>query len=347
MGLNIREIIPKKQIEISDLKGKILCVDAFNTLYQFLSTIRQYDGSPLVDEKGSVTSHLSGLFYRNLSLICSGLKLIYVFDGKAPELKWKIHEKRGQLRDVAALKYESAKQEQDFEAMKSYSSLSIRLSNEMIAESKELLEAMGIGVVGAPGEGEAQASYMVRSLNEIYACSSQDYDSLLFGASRLVRNLTLSRKRKDNNGHYAEVEIELIELESVLNYLGISLEQLICLGIIIGTDYNPRGIPGIGQKRGLEIVRKNSQPVLIFESLKNRIEEMDEWEKFDWKEIFHLFKKPDVTNFKIDFPIFNENKIYEILVKKHNFSAERIEKQLDKLKDFFKKSTQKGLNKWF
>ena len=109
MGLQIGEIIPKKELELSDLKGKTLAVDAFNILYQFLSTIRQPDGTPLQDSKGRVTSHLSGLFYRNLALLQEGIKLIYVFDGKAPELKGRTHELRQESKDQAREKYEKAK----------------------------------------------------------------------------------------------------------------------------------------------------------------------------------------------------------------------------------------------
>ena len=80
MGLNIRDIIPRKEISIEELNGKLLCVDAFNTLYQFLTTIRQVDGTPLMDSQKRITSHLSGIFYRNISLLDEGLKLVYVFD---------------------------------------------------------------------------------------------------------------------------------------------------------------------------------------------------------------------------------------------------------------------------
>ena len=140
MGLNIRDIIPRKEIEIVGLKDKTLCVDAFNVLYQFLSTIRQYDGTPLMDDNKKVTSHLSGIFYRNIALLSEGMKLVYVFDGKAPELKSKTHEKRAGIRYLAKEKYEEAKQEEDLSGMKKYSSQMVRLDNEMIEESKELLE---------------------------------------------------------------------------------------------------------------------------------------------------------------------------------------------------------------
>jgi len=346
MGLNIREIIPRREIEFSKLKDKIVCVDAFNTLYQFLTTIRQYDGTPLMDDNKKITSHLSGIFYRNIALLEEGIKLVYVFDGKAPDLKMKTHKKRENFRDLAREKYEGAKQEEDFFSMKKYSSQMIRLDDEMIEESKELLEAMGIGIVQAPGEGEAQAAYISRINKEVYASASQDYDSLLFGASRLIRNLTLSRRRKTYSG-YVEIQIEIIKLEDVLNFLEIDLDQLICLGILVGTDYNPRGIPGIGQKRALDIVKKYKQPVLIFESVEEQIMSLPEEDRFDWKEIFRLFRKPNVVDAEFNFGKIDGKKIKEILVERHNFSEERVEKQLNRLKEIEEKGKQKGLDKWF
>jgi len=346
MGLNIREIIPRREIEVVDLKDKTLCVDAFNVLYQFLSTIRQYDGTPLMDDNKKVTSHLSGLFYRNIALLSEGMKLVYVFDGKAPDLKSKTHEKREEVRDLAKEKYEDARQEEDFSGMKKYSSQMIRLDDEMIKESKELLEAMGIPVVQALGEGEAEAAYLSKINKDVYASASQDYDSLLFGAPRLIRNLTLSRKRKTYSG-YVEIKIELIKLDNVLNSLEIDLDQLICLGILVGTDYNPKGIPGIGQKRALDIVKKYRQPVLIFESVEEQMMGMSEEDRFDWKEIFTLFHKPEVVDADFDFGKIDEEKIREILVRRHNFSEERIEKQLERLKGIEEKGKQKDLGKWF
>ncbi len=345
MGLNISEIIPRREIEISDLNGKILCVDAFNTLYQFLSTIRQVDGTPLMDSKKRVTSHLSGIFYRNVNLLCEGIKLIYVFDGVAPELKFKTFEKREEGRDIAREKYEEAKRKKDFGAMKRYSSQLIRLNDEMIQESKELLEAMGIAVVQAPSEGEAEAAYLCRTKKEIYASVSQDYDSLLFGTPRLIRNLTLARKRKTISG-WVEVKPEIIELERTLNFLEINLDQLICLGILVGTDYNPRGVPGIGQKKALQIVQKYKQPVLIFKSVEDQIMSLPEQERFDWKEIFELFHKAGVKNVDFRFGKIDETKIKKILVKEHDFSKERVEKQLEKLKEAKEKAKQKGLKNW-
>ena len=345
MGLNIKEIIPRKEIELSDLKGKILCVDAYNTLYQFLSSIRQPDGTPLMDEKKRVTSHLSGILYRNISLLAEGIRLVYVFDGEAPELKGGTYKKREAGRELARERYEQAKKVEDIVAMKRYSSQFIRLDDEMIKESKELLEAMGIAVVQAPSEGEAEAAYLCKIKREIYASASQDYDTLLFGTPRLIRNLTLARRRKTFSG-FVEIKPELIELEKVLNILEINLDQLICIGILIGTDYNPKGLPGIGQKRALEIVKRYRQPVLIFKNIEEQMMSLSEEDRFDWKEVFKLFHKHKVKDADIKFGEIDEKKIKEILVKEHVFSEQRVDKQLERLREIHEKGKQKGLNDW-
>ncbi|MDP2628765.1 MAG: flap endonuclease-1 [Nanoarchaeota archaeon] len=345
MGLNIREIIPGKEIRISDLRGKLLSVDAYNILYQFLSSVRQVDGTPLMDNKKRITSHLSGIFYRNINLLSEGIKLVYVFDGEAPKLKAKTYKIREGGRDVARERYAEAKQQENIEGMRRYGSQLIRLDDEMIRESKELLDAMGIPVVQAPSEGEAEAAYLCKIKKDIYASVSQDFDSLLFGAPKLIRNLTLARRRKTISG-WVEVNPEMIELEKVLNILEINLDQLICLGILVGTDYNPKGIPGIGQKKALQIVKKYQQPVLIFKSVEEQIMSLPEEERFDWKEIFALFHNHKVADVDFKFKKINEEKIKDILVREHDFSEERVDKQLEKLRDISEKRKQKGLGDW-
>jgi flap endonuclease-1 len=345
MGLNIKDIIKKKEVSVEELKGKTLCVDAFNILYQFLTTIRQYDGTPLMDSEDRVTSHLSGIFYRNASLIGSGLNLIYVFDGKAPELKRKVHTKRKEVRDIAEKKYEEAKERGEEDLMKRYSSQLLRLDNEMISESKELLEAMGVCVLQAPSEGEAEASFLSKS-GKAFGIVSQDYDSLIFGTPVLIRNLTVSKKKKQGIS-YVEVLPEKIILEEVLSELEINQDQFICLAILVGTDYNPKGVPGLGQKKALAVVKEFKTPEKIFESVNEKINELDGEDYFDWKEIFDLLKNPYVEDFEIEFPKLNEGKIKEILIERHGFSEERVQKQIDKIKGALKEKSQKNLGKWF
>ncbi len=339
MGLQIGDIIPKKEIEISDLKGKTLAVDAFNVIYQFLSTIRQPDGTPLMDSKKRITSHLSGLFYRNLSLLHEGVKLIYVFDGKPPALKGATHELRAEVKNEAAENYARAVDEEDVEAMGKYARQIVHLDKQKIEESKELLHAMGIAVVQAPGEGEAQASYIAKNEDSVYAIASQDYDCLLFETPILIQNLTLAKKRKTVSG-YVEIKPQFIELKAVLSELEIDQNQLICIGILSGTDYNPGGVKGIGPKKALKLVQEFKTPESIFEAVaKNEKYVLD----FDWKEIFELMKNPNVDkDYKIEFPKFNEKKVKEILME-HDFSEERIQSQFEKFKDVVEKNKQRTL----
>jgi flap endonuclease-1 len=345
MGLNIREIVDRERVDFSDLKGKVVCVDAFNTLYQFLSTIRQADGSPLMDDEGNITSHLSGILYRNIALLSEGIKLVYVFDGEPPELKAKIHAKRREVREVAEIKYGEAVQSENVEDMRKYGQQLTRLDDDMIAESKELLEAMGVCVIQAPGEGEAQAAYLSRQKG-VYATVSQDYDSLIFGAPLLIRNLTLSRKKKTMGG-YVEVVPEKIVLSNLLDSWGICQDQLICMAILIGTDYNPKGVFRIGQKKALSIVKEFVTPEEIFASVEDKMKQMDEEDWFDWKEIFAIFRAPKVGDFDIVFPKVDIEKIKNILVGRHGFSEERIDRQIERLGVIKKAKQQKDLKQWF
>lgn len=341
MGIQIADIIPRKEIELKDMKGKIIAVDAFNTLYQFLTTIRQADGTPLMDSKGRVTSHLSGIFYRNINLLQEGIKLVYVFDGKPPELKLKEIIKRKEQKDIAREKLEKAKEEGDTESMHKYAQQTVKITDEIIEESKELLKAMGIIVVQAESEGEAEAALLARK-GICWASASQDYDSLLYGTPRLIRNLTLSRKRKTSSGMLVDTQIELVDFERVLNDLQINLDQLICLGMLVGTDYNPGGVRGIGQKRALEIVKKYEYPLKIFEF----IEKSDKYIlDFDWQQVFHQFKSfQEKHKEEINFDKINIEKIKQILITKHEFSEERINNALEKLKEIEKSKKQRGLN---
>lgn len=337
MGLQIGDIVPRKEIGFPELKGKVIAVDAFNAIYQFLSSIRQPDGTPLMDSKGRVTSHLSGLFYRNIALLSEGIKLIYVFDGEYNELKNKTHEIRNGAKRDAREKYEKAKDEEDIDAMGKYARGFAKLNDEMIKESKELLEAMGIAVVQAPGEGEMQCAQIVKD-GEAWAVASQDYDSLVVGGKRLIMNLTLARKRKTRGG-VVYIAPELIEYEKVLNELGVTGDQLICLAVLVGSDFNPGGVKGIGPKKSLVLVREKKYPVAIFKEL----EEQGKLD-FNWKDVFEIFKKPDVTKkAKVNFGKLDAVRVKKILVEEHDFSLERISNGLDKLNEVKKGSAQQRL----
>jgi len=334
MGLQIGNIVPRKEISFRELRGKTLAVDAFNAIYQFLSSIRQPDGTPLMDLKGRITSHLSGIFYRNVALFVEGIKLIYVFDGEYHPLKNRTQELRAEMKLEARKKYEKAKEDEDVDAMGKYARGFIRLDKEILNESMELLDAMGIAIVHAPGEGEMQCAHIVKN-GLAWAVASQDYDALVVGGTRLIQNLTISRRKKTASG-YVNIAPEIIEYESVLNHLEIDSDQLICLAILVGTDFNPGGVRGIGPKKALALVKQRKYPVQIFKEVEHQLD-------FNWQEVFEIFKRPNVKSVKIDFPKLSEEKIKEILVKKHDFSIERVDNQLEKLRAEKRMGAQKRL----
>src|SRR5713101_2919490 len=107
MGSQIGVLIERERISLDNLSGKLVAVDAFNALYQFLSIIRLRDGTPLKDQDGRVTSHLSGLFYRTINLLEHGMRPVYVFDGKPPRLKQRT------LKEREAVKVKFTKEWQD------------------------------------------------------------------------------------------------------------------------------------------------------------------------------------------------------------------------------------------
>ncbi len=341
MGVQISDIIPRKEIKLSDLKGKTLAIDAFNTLYQFLTTIRQPDGTPLMDKAGNITSHLSGLFYRNINLLQEGIKPVYIFDGIPPELKQKEIENRREAKRVAEEKYKEAKVKEDIQGMKKYSGRFVKITDEIIQQSKELLEALGIPVIQAPSEGEAEAAVLARA-EKVWAAASQDYDAILYGAPYLVRNLTSARRKKMPSGLYLDINPELIEFQAVVRELEIDKDQLICLAILVGTDYNPGGVKGLGQKRALEIVQRYKYPIEIFKYVSKKFDFI-----FEWQEIFKQFHEyePSYTE-DIEFKEVNEKKVKEILLS-HEFSEKRIDSGLQKLRKITESKKQRGLGDFF
>jgi flap endonuclease-1 len=222
MGVAITELLPTSEIKISDLKGKTLAVDGYNILYQFLTTIRGPDGSPLTDSEGNITSHLTGLFSRTTHLLSLGIKLVFVFDGKVPELKRKELHRRRALKEEAAAKYESAKGRADVDEMKKYAARTARLTPEMVAQAKDLLDALGVPWIDAPSEGEAQATALVKQ-GHAWAIVSQDADALLYEAPRIIRNLAVTGRRKmPGKMAYSSVDPELIEYKAVLHDLELT-----------------------------------------------------------------------------------------------------------------------------
>jgi len=345
MGTKITELMQSKELSIDDLKGKIVVVDAFNQLYMFLSSIRQPDGSLLKDSHNNVTSHLNGLFYRFTKLMQHDIKFVFVFDGKAPELKLKERERRNALKHDAELKFEKAAEEENLEDMKKYASRTSKLTPEMISDVKELIAALGCPIIQAPVEGEAQAALLVKN-KDAYASLSQDADSLLFACPLVVKNLTLSgRKKLPNKLSYDTITPELISLSDTLNSLSIDQDQLIVLAMLTGTDYNIGGIKGIGPKTALKLVKEYGSGVDNFEKLFSE-NKWNEHFNYDWKEVFNIIKHTETTNdYVLKFSDVDDEKVVEVLCKNHDFNEERTRKVLETLHK--RPVAQKGLGEYF
>jgi flap endonuclease-1 len=343
LGVNFKDLIPKTQVKLEDLGGKIIAIDAYNAIYQFLSIIRQPDGTPLKDSSGKITSHLSGLFYRTSNLVEMGIKPIYVFDGIPPSLKSAEIERRKQVKVEAVKSYAKATASGDTAKMRTFASMATSMKDYMRDDSKRLLDLMGLPWVQAPSEGEAQAAYMTQQGYADY-CASQDYDSLLFGAPKLLRNVTISGTRK-RAGTKTRVEVvpEVIELSKTLGQCELTREQLIDVGILIGTDFNPDGIKGLGPKTALKLIKEHGTIENALPFIKNASFPVEP------DCIRKIFLHPEVTdNYKIEWKEPDEAGLIDFMSREKEFGEERIKKSLDRMTAGTKKQKGKvSLEKWF
>lgn len=344
MGVKIREIIPDNAIEtisLESLGGKVIALDAYNALYQFITIIRGQDGRPLMDRRGRITSHLSGLFFRTINLLKLGIKPIFVYDGRPPELKKTTVEERSERRQEAQRLYEQALAEGRIEEAQKYAKQAATLNEFIVESSKELLSLMGIPVVQAPSEGEAQAAYMAMR-GDVYASGSQDFDSLLFGSPKLVRNLSIVGRRKlPGRKEYVEVEPELVHLDKLLQGLEITREQLVDIAILVGTDYC-EGVKGVGPKTALKLVK-------MYGSAEKALKVLGKTLEVDPVEIRRIFLNPEVTeDYKIEWGKIDHDGIKKMLCDEYDFSEERVGKALRELEE----STRRvrgvtSLDQWF
>jgi flap endonuclease-1 len=330
MGVQFGDLVEPRKLSLDELSGKPVAFDGQNVLYQFLSIIRGQSGEQLRDSHGQITSHLSGLLYRNSSLLESGVKVVYCFDGRPHEFKRATLEARAEVRREAREKYEKAVESGDATAAKRWGQQSVTATTDIVKDAKRLLTLMGIPWVQAPGEGEAQASYMAAK-GSVWAAASQDYDSILFGAPRLIRNLSISGRRKlPRKNVYVKVEPEIIEYSKLLQELGLTREQVIDVGILVGTDYNPHGVKGVGPKTAIKLIKAHGNLAEAVKELKNA--------EFphDPAEIRELFLSPDVTpDYKLEWSKPDTAGILTYLCGEHNFNRERVLAAVEKMEKGF------------
>ncbi len=317
MGVKLKSIMPTRPIELKDLAGKSISIDAFNWIYQFLTTIRLADGSLLTDRKGNVTTHLNGLFYRSINLLENNITPFFVFDGPAPKFKKETLKERQEAKQEAVRLAATAKTPEE---KNMYLRRSAAINDYIIDSSKDLLDLMGIPYLQAPAEGEAQAAKINRD-GLVYAVASQDYDTLLFGANRLVRNLNISnRKKVAGKGISANVSPELIETKDV----GLSREQMILISLFVGTDYN-EGVKGIGPKKALDIAKSKSAEEILGA--------YDFGSSYDIKEVYQYFLEPKVVESreKPELKSIDKERLMAFLCTEHSFDEQRMKAALERI----------------
>lgn len=322
MGVLLTPIVVKETVRLADLRGRLLAVDANGELYQFLALIRLADGTPLRDTYGRITSHLSGLFYRTTRLIADfGLRLVFVFDGRPPVQKMAEIERRRAIRQRYEAEAEGARQAGDLAQAYSKSTMTSRLTGAMAQEAQELLRLMGLPIVQAPSEAEAQAAHMARR-GDVWAAASKDYDALLFGAPRLVRFLTISgREYLPSRGTSRAITPELIDLPRMLDALGVTAPQLVDLGLLVGTDFHP-GVKGIGPKKALTLLSRYG----VIDRMPHEIRLAFGDELHDLRRIY---LEPNVTDeYRIDFGQCDPEAVVRFLCDEHAFGRDRVEAAL-------------------
>lgn len=306
-------------------------------LYQFLIAVR-YEGMQLTSVDGETTSHLMGTFYRTIKLVEKGIKPVYVFDGKPPDMKSGELVKRAERREEAQKSLDKATEAGDQADMDKFNRRLVKVTKEHNNEAKELLKLMGVPYIEAASEAEAQCAEMVKS-GKVYGVATEDMDALTFGSNILLRHMTISEARK--------IPVQEIHYEKVLKGLELNQDEFIDLCILMGCDYCDT-IRGIGPKRAFELITKYR---CIEEILKNiDTNKYTVPENWKYEMARGLFKKPEVldaSTMDLKWNTPDEEGIVKFLCGDRQFNEERIRSGTQKIAKSLKTATQGRIDGFF
>ena len=338
LGIKIGDLLTdvRHSLKLRELKGQILGIDAYVMMYQFLARIRQdMSGEEFTDAEGQTTSHLIGMFYRTVALLEEGIKVVFVFDGPPPDFKRTELARRAELKRRAEEARILALEQGKIEEAAKFAQRTVSINEKILGDSKRLLDLLGVPYLTAKHDAEAQLAVMAQQ-GVVNAVASQDYDTFLFGAPLVARNITVSQVRRSAVGQVTSVIPEKIYLEEALKYLGINRNQLINLGLLVGTDFNHK-IPKVGPSTALKLVQEYTS----WESLESYVKRkyLSPEDNFDnyfsaappSTIINYFFNPPYTKDYKLTFDRVDIKGTLNYLVDEKSFGVERVKQRLKKL----------------
>ena len=327
MGCNLRDLADAKETTMEAMRGKKVGIDSFLLAFQFLTTIRDRsptgDGGPLRADNGKVVAHLMGFLSRASTMLAKGVKPVFIFDGKHPDLKKEEMDARRAVREEAEKQWKAALEAGDYVTAQKMAQRCVKYTPEMVDESIEMLKLMGIPAFRAAAEGEAQAAVMAAN-GQLDAVATQDWDALLYGAPTVIRNFASDGSKRMGR----IIRAQEIELEQILEDNQLTREQLIDLGIMIGTDFHP-GIKGIGPKTGLKLIKEFENIESICEAKQKDVPDKIS----EIREIFLNHPVVEVSDEELQQGNVDVEGLRKFLIDDRQFSQKRFDNAIDQLKD--------------
>ncbi|KAL3146724.1 Elongation of fatty acids protein 2 [Trebouxia sp. C0009 RCD-2024] len=319
--------------------GRKIAIDASMHIYQALVVVGRTGDQTLTNEAGEVTSHIQNMFFRTAKMLESGMRPVYVFDGKPPTMKKEELSRRREKFTDATDNLEKAKEAGNAEDVAKYAKRTVRVTQQHNDECKRLLELMGVPIINAPSEAESQCAAMCKQ-GLVYAIATEDMDALTFATPRLIRNLCAAQA--------AKLPITEYEYDKVLEGLKLTADQFVDLCILCGCDYCG-SIKGIGGVRAMQLIQKHGSLEAVMAQLDTSRYGVPD--PFPFAEARTLFKEPDVFTAEAVPPLkwgeCNEEGLVSYLVGEKNFSEERVRSAIRKLNANKGKSSQGRLESFF
>ncbi|XP_043086685.1 flap endonuclease GEN homolog 1 [Puntigrus tetrazona] len=217
----VRESVP-----LYSLSGKTLAVD----LSLWVCEAQHVQGM-----MGKVTRpHLRNLFFRVSSLTLMGVKLVFVMEGDAPSIKAQTMSKRNEMRYARAKAKPGAAKNTSRGRFKA-----------VLRECAEMLDCLGVPWVTAAGEAEAMCAFL-DSQGAVDGCITNDGDAFLYGAQTVYRNFNMTTK---------DPQVDCYQTSRVRAELGLSRDSLVGLAVLLGCDYIPKGVAGVGKEQALKLIQ--------------------------------------------------------------------------------------------